>query len=71
MELNITLNYVDYDCVVRARVSITAIRLGFSVLDSGQGQFVRYSISGGNLSKISQLIRRIKATKKQADNNYK
>ncbi|MES2409547.1 MAG: hypothetical protein V4509_04605 [Patescibacteria group bacterium] len=70
MELNITLNYVDYDFTVRQRVTMTAIRLGFSVLDSGDKQFVRYSLSGSNLSKISQVIRRIKACKKDSDNGY-
>jgi hypothetical protein len=67
MELNITLNYVDNNFEVRQRVFMTAQRLGFSVLDSSDRQFVRYSLMGGNLSKISQLIRRIKQVKRDAE----
>lgn len=63
MEMTIAISKADYNSSSLMRIGMTAIRLGFSLQDSGEKNIIRY-FGVNSVSKISKLARRINEVKR-------
>ena len=63
MELNITLSKLDYTPAQLEKIATHAIMRDFNLLDDSENYLLRLTHS--KLSKISQMIRAIRAISKQ------